>query len=203
MTWATLATPTPGRISDQGLLESWNALIVASQTRLGYRPMMTGLIITFLILILTTAPGFYLKELNSILEASSGMRICGIPSSDPLFEPWARSHWPSQRILLSKKLGYMSSVLSDWNKHSFGNIFTELDRLKRHIAGIRATTSYHHSHFLHNLEREIQTKYSLKILQIEDFWAQRSTRVNWLTREDSKSRFFHLAAKIFHKKKKS
>lgn len=121
--------------------------------------------------------------------------------SHPLFEPWAQNQWPFQSLPLLDKLGFMASILLEWNKHSFSNIFQELDRLKRYVEGIQAAATYQYSNFLHTLERELQTQYSLTILQIEDFWVQRS-RVNWLTQRDSNSHFFHTVAKIFHRKTK-
>lgn len=91
--------------------------------------------------------------------------------SYPVFESWARNQWPSQRLPLLDKLGRMDSTLSDWNKHFFGNIFRELDHLKRRIKGIQTETSYPSSNFLLSLGKDLQSQYSIKIRQLEVFWA--------------------------------
>ena len=95
----------------------------------------------------------------------------------------------------------MTLALADWNKSSFGNIFKDLDCLHRRLNGIQMSGSYMTSTFLHNLERELHHQCAIKLCQVEHFWAQRS-QINWLTQGDSNSCFFHLAAKLFHRKTK-
>ncbi|XXG51262.1 hypothetical protein AAC387_Pa02g5076 [Persea americana] len=117
----------------------------------------------------------------------------------PLFENWALTQWPTLRGHLMDKLHGMSSSLSKWNQKTFGNILSELTRIQNRIQGIQTSPSYQHSHFLHQLERDLLTQHALKIHQVNEFWAQRA-RVTWLSQGDRNTRFFHTAAKILHRK---
>lgn len=98
----------------------------------------------------------------------------------PLFENWAYTHWATLQGHLMDKLHVMSSSLSTWNRQTFGNLFSKLSRLSNHIQGIQASPSYHHSTFLHHLERDLLNQHAQKIHQVPQFWAQQAHQ-NWLT----------------------
>lgn len=115
------------------------------------------------------------------------------------FESWARSRWPSLQGQLMNKIQAMASSFSDWNRKSFGNLFYELNRLQHRINGIQSSPNYHHSQFLQQLERSLLGQLALKNQQAEIFWAQRA-RINWLSQGDKNTRFFHVAAKIHHRR---
>lgn len=61
------------------------------------------------------------------------------------------------------------------------------------LSGIQASTHYHTSYFLHNLEEQLQREYN-DILKIEeDYWKIRS-RIAWLNDGDANTKNFHLSA---------
>lgn len=118
----------------------------------------------------------------------------------PLFENWAYTHWATLQGHLMDKLHVMSSSLSTWNRQTFGNLFSKLTRLSNHIQGIQASPSYHHSTFLHHLERDLLNQHAQKIHQVSVLGPASASKLAHSRSQDT--HFFHLAAKILHRRNK-
>ncbi|KAJ8619983.1 hypothetical protein MRB53_028512 [Persea americana] len=117
------------------------------------------------------------------------------------FFPWVQNTWLElgDASKLCGKLANLAGKLTEWSSKEFGNIFREVDTLKKRIFGIQASRRYHTSAFLKDLEANLSNQYFSKLREVDTFWAQRA-RVNWLQKGDQNTKYFHALAKMHHRR---
>ncbi|XP_019246277.1 PREDICTED: uncharacterized protein LOC109225925 [Nicotiana attenuata] len=82
------------------------------------------------------------------------------------------------------------SIVTQWNRHTFDNIFHKKRRMLARIAGIQKSPNYQFSSYMLNLESNLTSELDSILKNEEDFWKLKS-RINWLNEGDSNTKFFH------------
>nr|KYP63746.1 hypothetical protein KK1_018328 [Cajanus cajan]KYP63779.1 hypothetical protein KK1_018361 [Cajanus cajan] len=90
----------------------------------------------------------------------------------------------------SSKVNNTQRCLLDWNKTTFGNIFSAKRRLVRRLNGIASRLLQEDNPFLINLQKELWSQYELLLIREELFWFQKS-RCKWLEFGDRNTSYFH------------
>ena len=109
--------------------------------------------------------------------------------------------WAVPSNNLSSTFATFTSLVTDWNKREFGNIFHRKNRILARLNGIQCALASNPSDSLSRLEKALREDY-FNVLKIEeDFWALKS-RVGWVVEGDRNTKFFHtstLVRKRFNK----
>lgn len=113
----------------------------------------------------------------------------------PQFLELVQALWEEPSSSLLGKMDRFRVVASQWNRHSFGNIFWRKKTLLARLGGIQKRLSIRHSHFLSNLELELREELNTMLQQKEHLWKQKS-QVNWLKCGEHNTKYFHVTTVI-------
>lgn len=84
---------------------------------------------------------------------------------DAVLRKWGAM--PEMDCHLRGNLVLLAEHLTQWNRHSFGNIIMEPRSLRRRIEGIQRHRQYLHSDYLQNIEWNLIAEYDHKLIQEE------------------------------------
>ncbi|CAL0324296.1 unnamed protein product [Lupinus luteus] len=103
--------------------------------------------------------------------------------------------------VLSKKLRNLKVALKVWNKEVFGNIHLKVKDALEKVDSIQLSMSNlgQDQHLL-DQENSAQNDLSLALQVQEEFWREKA-RINWCTKGDRNTAYFHKLAKIRHASK--
>ncbi|KAK4482042.1 hypothetical protein RD792_012965 [Penstemon davidsonii] len=98
-------------------------------------------------------------------------------TTDPSCGEIVKNIWQSSKNIF-EAIGFLPSVLRDWNRHVFGNIFERKRILLARINGIQKRLCLRDNNFLSELESTLIGEYNTVLSQEELLWYQKS-RVQW------------------------
>ena len=107
-----------------------------------------------------------------------------------VIKAWA---YPSPNLLST--LEVFTSLVTAWNKNTFGNIFNRKNRILARMNGLQHSLSSNPSASLVSLEKSLREEYSTILKLEEDFWALKS-RINWVVEGDRNTKFYHTSTLI-------
>jgi len=84
----------------------------------------------------------------------------------------------------------LTPQLKDWNHETFGNIFRRKKEVLARLNGIQNSQNYGYSHFLEELEKDLQEQLAITLYQEECLWFQKS-RSKWIVDGDQNTKYYH------------
>ena len=88
-----------------------------------------------------------------------------------------------------------------WNVEVFGNLFDKKRKVLARLHGTQKALANNPNDFLLGLEQQLISKYSLILMQEEEYWALKS-RLNSATFGDRNTSFFHLSTIVRRQRNK-
>ncbi|KAK4282132.1 hypothetical protein QN277_013544 [Acacia crassicarpa] len=114
------------------------------------------------------------------------------------FDSFLLDNWSTQ-AKLNVALSDFQLALINWNKDCFGLIEARKRNLLARLKGIQNSPNYPSSSFLCSLEKELQAELDLVLRREELKWFQKA-RTEWIAKGDRNTRFYHLKAKMRHRR---
>ena len=102
--------------------------------------------------------------------------------------------WSEDRDLQEATLEFVVRVRK-WNCEVFGNLFARKRRILARLHGVQKALANNPNDFLLELEQQLISKYSLILMQEEEYWALKS-RLSTATFEDRNITFFHVSTLV-------
>ncbi|KAK4258521.1 hypothetical protein QN277_004963 [Acacia crassicarpa] len=110
------------------------------------------------------------------------------------FESFLAEKWLSGECIDLALLKFQLELIP-WNRNVFGYLEKEKSIVLARLKGIQSSSSYPYSHFLCDLEKQLQEKLDYLIKLDEIKWFQKS-KVKWINDGDRNTRFYHLSSKM-------
>jgi hypothetical protein len=110
--------------------------------------------------------------------------------SHPEFPTVVDKAWAAPCPNLSSTFDLFTSLVTTWNKNTFGNIFQRKKRTLARITGMQGALATNPSEASARLEKSLRMEYGNILKLEEDFWALKS-RVGWVVEGDRNTKFFH------------
>uniref|UniRef100_A0A2N9FE83 CCHC-type domain-containing protein n=1 Tax=Fagus sylvatica TaxID=28930 RepID=A0A2N9FE83_FAGSY len=110
--------------------------------------------------------------------------------SHPEFPTVVDKAWAAPCPNLSSTFDLFTSLVTTWNKNTFGNIFQRKKRTLARITGMQVALATNPSEASARLEKSLRMEYGNILKLEEDFWALKS-RVGWVVEGDRNTKFFH------------
>uniref|UniRef100_A0A2N9GZ20 DUF4283 domain-containing protein n=1 Tax=Fagus sylvatica TaxID=28930 RepID=A0A2N9GZ20_FAGSY len=110
--------------------------------------------------------------------------------SHPEFPTVVDKAWAAPCPNLSSTFDLFTSLVTTWNKNTFGNIFQRKKRILARINGMQCALATNPSEASARLEKSLRMEYGNILKLEEDFWALKS-RVGWVVEGDRNTKFFH------------
>ncbi|XP_061340576.1 uncharacterized protein LOC133287043 [Gastrolobium bilobum] len=107
----------------------------------------------------------------------------------PKFQDFMEDSWNSSKEI-NLMLAELTPHLRYWNKHVFGDIHRKKENLSRKLADIQKHRTHSDSHFLQELEKQVQIDLDQTLDYEEMLWFQKS-RHSWIVDGDKNTRFYH------------
>ena len=95
-------------------------------------------------------------------------------------------------------LEQLATLLRDWNKHVFGNLFRRKREIWARLDGNQKPPDFFHNKFLIKLEGTLRKDLDEVLNKIETFWFQKS-RTEAIRDGDRNTCFYHLSTIIRRK----
>jgi ribonuclease HI len=110
--------------------------------------------------------------------------------SHPEFPTVVDKAWSAPCPNLLSTFELFTSLVTTWNKNTFGNIFQRKKRILARINGMQCALATNPSEASARLEKSLRMEYGNILKLEEDFWALKS-RVGWAVEGDRNTKFFH------------
>jgi exonuclease III len=110
--------------------------------------------------------------------------------SHPEFPTVVDKAWSAPCPNLLSTFELFTSLVTTWNKNTFGNIFQRKKRILARINGMQCALATNPSEASARLEKSLRMEYGNILKLEEDFWALKS-RVGWVVEGDRNTKFFH------------
>ena len=132
---------------------------------------------------------------NPTSSLSCPFRFESIWLSHPDFPSVVTQAWSLPSTNLSETFHHFTSLVTNWNKLNFGNIFKKKRRVLARIRGVQTALALHPTEANVRLDRALREELSLTLKLEEEFWALKS-RVGWVVDGDRNTKFFHTSTII-------
>uniref|UniRef100_A0A2N9IBY2 Reverse transcriptase domain-containing protein n=1 Tax=Fagus sylvatica TaxID=28930 RepID=A0A2N9IBY2_FAGSY len=132
-----------------------------------------------------------------ILLSLSRNSVCNLPRPFRFESMWL-SHPDFMNVViqawscsnLCDSINSFTQLVTDWNRHTFGNIFKRKRRVLNRLNGIQHALACSPSAALACLEKSLRLEFLSILGQEEEFWALKS-RLGWVLEGDRNTKFFH------------
>ena len=108
--------------------------------------------------------------------------------------------WANNRVLQEAILDFVGKA-KGWNVEVFGNLFAKKRKVLARLHGTQKALANNPKDFLLGLEQQLISKYSLILMQEEEYQALKS-RLNTTTFRDRNTSFFHLSTIVKRQRNK-